>query len=113
MKVLIIGSGGREHALSAGEEASAYYAAARLPDTIGLLVGGGVLANAMVPVLVRVYQRTGSPQAIAKLMGSVLSALMVIVIPIALLIALWLQRENLAPSFQRGATSASTNCWNS
>lgn len=40
-------------------EASAYYAAFRLPETIALLLTGGTLANAMLPVLLTVAHSEG------------------------------------------------------
>jgi putative peptidoglycan lipid II flippase len=37
----------------AGDEASAYYAAFRLPDTLFSLIAGGALSSAMIPELLR------------------------------------------------------------
>jgi len=46
-------------AFGAGAEASAYYAAFRLPDTLFSLIAGGALSSAMIPVLLRTIQEDG------------------------------------------------------
>jgi putative peptidoglycan lipid II flippase len=43
----------------AGPEASAFYAAFRLPDTLTSLIAGGTLSNALIPVLARVSREEG------------------------------------------------------
>src|SRR5437660_4404163 len=43
----------------AGAEASAYYAAFRLPDTLFSLIAGGALSSAMIPVLVGAAREDG------------------------------------------------------
>lgn len=43
----------------AGSEASAYYAAFRLPDTLFSLIAGGALSSAMIPVLLKVTREDG------------------------------------------------------
>jgi putative peptidoglycan lipid II flippase len=43
----------------AGAEASAYYAAFRLPDTLFSLIAGGALSSAMIPVLLRATHEEG------------------------------------------------------
>ena len=47
-------------AFGAGAEASAYYAAFRLPDTLFSLIAGGALSSAMIPVLLRTIQQDGA-----------------------------------------------------
>ncbi|MBC8075502.1 MAG: murein biosynthesis integral membrane protein MurJ [Chloroflexales bacterium] len=59
----------------AGAEASAYYAAFRLPDTITTLVAGGTLANAFIPVLLATERIAGSAAA-RRLTNLVLTALL-------------------------------------
>jgi putative peptidoglycan lipid II flippase len=43
----------------AGSDASAYYAAFRLPDTLFSLIAGGALSSAMIPVLLSTSQQDG------------------------------------------------------
>ncbi|MEA2586408.1 MAG: putative peptidoglycan lipid flippase [Thermomicrobiales bacterium] len=43
----------------AGDDASAYYAAFRLPDTLFSLVAGGALSSAMIPVLLSTTREDG------------------------------------------------------
>jgi putative peptidoglycan lipid II flippase len=43
----------------AGADASAYYAAFRLPDTLFSLIAGGALSSAMIPVLLGVEREEG------------------------------------------------------
>ena len=60
----------------AGAEASAYYAAFRLPDTITTLVAGGTLANALIPVLLAAERNIGLAAA-RRLTNLVLSGLLI------------------------------------
>ncbi len=43
----------------AGDQASAYYAAFRLPDTLFSLIAGGALSSAMIPVLLSTNREEG------------------------------------------------------
>jgi putative peptidoglycan lipid II flippase len=43
----------------AGMEATAYYAAFRLPETLASLIAGGALSNAMIPVLIAAARNSG------------------------------------------------------
>ncbi|NJN19633.1 MAG: virulence factor MviN, partial [Oscillochloris sp.] len=70
------------------EEAAAYYAAFRLPETIGALIAGGTLTNALVPMLLRVAARDGE-QAAHRLLNLALGTLLAGLIPLALLAALF------------------------
>jgi len=47
----------------AGGEASAYYAAARLPDALFSLIAGGALSSAMIPVLLSTRREDGAAEA--------------------------------------------------
>jgi putative peptidoglycan lipid II flippase len=92
-----------------GMEATAYYAAFRLPDTLNLLVAGGTLTNALLPVLIAVRQGKG-PVAASRLLGAVLGTLLVLLAPIILLGLLFAPlfvRSFLAPGFD-SATSELT-----
>ena len=50
----------------AGPEASAYYAAFRLPDTLFSLIAGGALSSAMIPVLLSTAREEGAGGAGAR-----------------------------------------------
>jgi putative peptidoglycan lipid II flippase len=60
-----------------GDEASAYYAAARLPETLFTLVAGGALWNALIPVLVGTRRDDGEAAA-RRLADIVLTACLVV-----------------------------------
>ncbi len=84
-----------------GPEAAAYYAAARLPETAALLIAGGALTNALIPVLLRVVTRDGEAESM-RLVNAVLTALLIVATPFSLGLALaapWLVRTLLAPGF--------------
>jgi putative peptidoglycan lipid II flippase len=76
----------------AGNEASAYYAAFRLPDTLFSLIAGGALSSAMIPVLLSTAREEGEAAA-TRLIGVVLTSLL------AVFAALVLLGEMLAPAF--------------
>jgi putative peptidoglycan lipid II flippase len=76
----------------AGNEASAYYAAFRLPDTLFSLVAGGALSSAMIPVLLAT-SRTAGVEAAGRLTSLVLTSLL------ACFAALVLVAELAAPVF--------------
>ncbi|HWQ13181.1 MAG TPA: murein biosynthesis integral membrane protein MurJ [Roseiflexaceae bacterium] len=78
----------------AGMEASAYYAAFRLPDTLFSLIAGGALSSAMIPVLLGVRLQEGEAAG-ERLVRLVLTTLM------AAFAALVLLAEVLAPVFVR------------
>jgi putative peptidoglycan lipid II flippase len=61
----------------AGQEASAYYAAFRLPDTLFSLIAGGALSSAMIPVLLSAARDEGAA-ARARLVNLVLTSLLAI-----------------------------------
>lgn len=60
-----------------GDEASAYYAAVRLPETLFTLVAGGALWNALIPVLVGTRRDNGEAAA-RRLADVVLTACLVV-----------------------------------
>ncbi len=85
----------------AGTVADAYYAAFRLPDTVGALLAGGTLANAMVPVLLGVLRSNGQA-AVNRLTNQVLTALHAVLLPLVLLCMLFTPtfvQTLLAPGF--------------
>jgi len=71
-------------AFGAGAEASAYYAAFRLPDTLFSLIAGGALSSAMIPVLLRTTQAEGE-DAGWRLTSLVLTALLAVFAAVVLL----------------------------
>jgi putative peptidoglycan lipid II flippase len=79
----------------AGDEASAYYAAFRLPDTLFSLIAGGALSSAMIPVLLRTSLSEGEDRA-WRLVSLVMTSLLA-VFAIAMLIG-----ELAAPVFVSG-----------
>jgi putative peptidoglycan lipid II flippase len=92
-----------------GPEAAAYYAAFRLPDTVTLLIAGGALTNALVPVLLRAESRAG-PEAAVRLVNRALTALLAGFAPLCVVAALAAPafvRHVLAPGFDP-ATQALT-----
>lgn len=93
----------------AGPEASAYYAAARLPEVLFSLVAGGALSSAMIPVLLGVT-RDGGDAAGARLIRLILTALLAVFALLTLaaeLLAPWFVGAVLAPGFDP-ATQART-----
>lgn len=85
----------------AGAEASAYYAAFRLPDTITTLVAGGTLANAFIPVLLAVERNAGAAAA-RRLTNLVLTALIAVLasaMVVGIAAAPWFVTRVLAPGF--------------
>ena len=67
-----------------GPEANAYYAAARLPDTLFSLIAGGALSSAMIPVLVATW-RVGGEEMGQRLVNLVLSTLLAVLSVLVLL----------------------------
>jgi putative peptidoglycan lipid II flippase len=79
-------------AFGAGPEASAYYAAFRLPDTLFSLIAGGALSSAMIPVLLRTIQEDGSAAG-WRLVSLILTALLAVFTLVVLI------GELFAPAF--------------
>jgi putative peptidoglycan lipid II flippase len=67
-----------------GAEASAYYAAFRLPDTLFSLIAGGALSSAFIPVLLGAVREDGEREG-WRLTSLVLNALLVLVLIITLI----------------------------
>ena len=85
----------------AGSEASAFYAALRLPDVLFNLLAGGTLSSALIPVLLRTARREGQAAA-ARLTAQVLTSLWIGVALLVLLLevcAPFFVRVVLAPGF--------------
>jgi putative peptidoglycan lipid II flippase len=94
----------------AGSDLSAYLAAAKLPDTLFVLVAGGALTNAMVPVLIATHRR--DPSSVPRLIELTLTALLVTVTLLtitAIVLAPWLVRTLLAPGFDEPTADLTTN----
>jgi putative peptidoglycan lipid II flippase len=87
----------------AGDEASAYYAAFRLPDTLFSLIAGGALSSAMIPVLLRTTQADGEVRAwrLVNLVMTSLLAVFALVVLIGELAAPLFVDGLLAPGFDR------------
>lgn len=82
-------------------EANAYYAAARIPDTLFALIAGGALSNAMIPVLVTTTRQEGLA-ARTRLINLVLTTLLVVLALVTVLLLVFaplLVRFVLAPGF--------------
>lgn len=87
----------------AGPDASAYYAAFRLPDTLFSLIAGGALSSAMIPVLLSTNKQDGE-QGVYRLAGLVLSSLLAtftVVVLIGQLVAPAFVEHILAPGFNQ------------
>ncbi len=85
----------------AGMEASAYYAAFRLPDTIASLIGGGALSNAMIPALLGARYESGDigEQRLVNLAATMLSVAVSLVVLVCMIFAPFFVRFVLAPGF--------------
>lgn len=94
----------------AGAEVSAYYAAARLPETLFTLIAGGALWTAMIPTLSDV-RRTGGDGAVRRLADTVLGAVLavaVLLVATGMLAAPWFVSTLLAPGFDAGERALTT-----
>jgi putative peptidoglycan lipid II flippase len=88
----------------AGAEASAYYAAARLPDALFSLIAGGALSSAMIPVLLSTRREGGTAEA-ARLTSRVLTVLLGafgLLVVVGELLAPDFVTRVLAPGFDEG-----------
>jgi putative peptidoglycan lipid II flippase len=93
----------------AASEASAFYAAFRLPDTLTNLIAGGTLAGAVIPVLagVRHAEDQAAEWRVACLVMATVSALVALIVVLGLLFAPIFVQSVLAPGFDP-TTSALT-----
>lgn len=85
----------------AGSDASAYYAAFRLPDTLFSLIAGGALSSAMIPVLLSATRDEGEAAGwrLTNLVLTVLLAVFAIVVVIGEIFATAFVEHVLAPGF--------------
>src|ERR1041384_5302985 len=91
------------------QQANAYYAAFRLPDTLFSLIAGGALSSAMMPVLLNARQREGEAagwRLISVVLTSLLLTFAVIILAVEIFTPLLVTRL-LAPGFD-APTSALT-----
>jgi putative peptidoglycan lipid II flippase len=92
-----------------GPEAAAYYAAARLPETVAVLIAGGTLTNALIPVLLRAERERG-PASGARVVNLSLTALLVAFAPVCVAAAIAapaLVRLAIAPGLDPAAQALS------
>ncbi len=90
----------------AGSEASSYYAAFRLPDTLFGLVAGGALSSAMIPILLATASKDGQAAAhrlTRIVLTTILSAFAVLIV-IGFVLAQPFVSLILAPGFDRSET---------
>lgn len=88
------------------QQANAYYAAFRLPDTLFSLIAGGALSSAMIPVLLNARQKDGEAAG-WRLISVVLSALLLVFFILVVAVEIFapvLVTHLLAPGFD-GLTS--------
>ncbi len=84
----------------AGGAADAYYAAFRLPETIGNLIAGGALSNAMIPVLIAARDVSrANEERVVRLVFSTLTTVALVGIIIGMICAPWFVTRVLAPGF--------------
>ncbi|HZP57398.1 MAG TPA: murein biosynthesis integral membrane protein MurJ [Dehalococcoidia bacterium] len=85
----------------AGADASAYYAAFRLPDTLFSLIAGGALSSAMIPVLLQTSREEGDEGAwrLTSLVLNSLLAFFAVVVVIGEIFAPLFVDRVLAPGF--------------
>src|ERR1043165_1197194 len=91
------------------QQANAYYAAFRLPDTLFSLIAGGALSSAMIPVLLNARQKEGEAAG-WRLISIVLTSLLLTFAAIILAVEIFtplLVTRLLAPGFD-APTSALT-----
>ncbi|HET7036458.1 MAG TPA: murein biosynthesis integral membrane protein MurJ [Thermomicrobiaceae bacterium] len=90
----------------AGNEASAYYAAFRLPDGLFALIAGGALSGAMIPVLVSTEREAGARewQRLINVTLTTLLAIITLVVFAAALATPAFVSHVLAPGFDRPTT---------
>jgi putative peptidoglycan lipid II flippase len=83
------------------QQANAYYAAFRLPDTLFSLIAGGALSSAMIPVLLNARQKDGEESG-WRLISVVLTSLLLVFALLVLAVELFtptLVSRLLAPGF--------------
>jgi putative peptidoglycan lipid II flippase len=90
----------------AGDVASAYYAAFRLPDTLFSLIAGGALSSAMIPVLLATTREKGEDAGwhLTSLVTTTLMAFVALISFVGIVFAPFFVQHLLAPGFD-GPTS--------
>jgi putative peptidoglycan lipid II flippase len=90
----------------AGNVASAYYAAFRLPDTLFSLIAGGALSSAMIPVLLATSRTKGDEAGwrLVSLVLSLLMAFMAVIVLLGIAFAPFFVENVLAPGFDDETT---------
>ncbi len=89
------------------QQANAYYAAFRLPDTLFSLIAGGALSSAMIPVLLNTRQKDGEESG-WRLISVVLTSLLLVFAIIVLAVEIFtpvLVTRVLAPGFDAQTSS--------
>jgi putative peptidoglycan lipid II flippase len=89
------------------QQANAYYAAFRLPDTLFSLIAGGALSSAMIPVLLNARQKDGEESGwrlISVVLTSLLLVFAIIVIAVEIFTPALVTRV-LAPGFDAQTSS--------
>src|SRR5574341_780801 len=84
-----------------GQQANAYYAAFRLPDTLFSLIAGGALSSAMIPVLLNARQKEGEAagwRLISIVLTSLLSVFALLIVAVEIFTPA-LVTDVLAPGF--------------
>ncbi len=86
-----------------GPEADAWYAAFRIPDTIFMLLAGGALLSAVIPVYAEVKSR-GDPEALRQLLSGIATLVFLATAAFAALGALIAEplMTAIAPGFESG-----------
>jgi len=95
----------------AGPEASAYYAAFRLPDTLFSLIAGGALSSAMIPILLSTLHEDGAAAA-RRLTGLLLTSLLAVFAVLVFMGELFTPlfvNNLLAPGFDSETSELTTN----
>jgi putative peptidoglycan lipid II flippase len=85
------------------QQANAYYAAFRLPDTLFSLIAGGALSSAMIPVLLNARQKEGEASGwrlISLVLTSLLLVFAIIIIAVEIFTPALVTRV-LAPGFDK------------
>ncbi len=93
-----------------GPDATAYYAAIRLPDTLFSLIAGGALSSAMIPVLLSTVREEGEGAGwrLTNLVLNTLLAAFALVVVIGELVAPAFVTHILAPGFDENTSQLTT-----
>jgi putative peptidoglycan lipid II flippase len=89
------------------QQANAYYAAFRLPDTLFSLIAGGALSSAMIPVLLNARQKEGEAagwRLISLVLTSLISVFVLLILGVEIFTPALVMRV-LAPGFDAETSS--------